>query len=95
MAETKIPKTVKLTDLNTAVQAALAINQLPPKVKGPITIGIIIKPEVLQGLEADTAAKQLTKSISPAVSNFSLKPSASKLGDGTILIGFIARERVL
>ena len=91
----KIPKVVKLAELNAAVMAALEINKLPPRWKGPITIGLIIKPELLQGLDADVAAKQVVKSVGGSVANFSLKPSAQKLGDGSVLIGFIARAKAI
>ena len=87
------PATIKLTDLDATIRAALqtAGGGKLGGIKGPIINGIIATPKTLQGVTALSAAKQIVAAI-PGADAAGLKPSATKLDGGRILIGYQIRS---
>jgi len=89
------PETIKLTDLDSAIRAALktAGGGKLGGIKGPIINGIIATEAALKGATALSVAKELTAAI-PGASAAGLKPAVTPLADGKILLGYQLRKQL-
>ena len=87
------PTSIKLTDLDAAIRAALktAGGGKLGGIKGPIVNGIIAAEASLKGIDALGVAKEVTAAI-PGAEAAGLKPSVTKFADGKILLGYQIRE---
>jgi hypothetical protein len=87
------PATIKLTDLDATIRAALKTaggGKLGP-IRGPIVNGIIATEPLLNGVNPLRVAKEITAAI-PGAAAAGLKPSVTKFPDGKILLGYQIRE---
>jgi hypothetical protein len=87
------PETIKLSDLDAAIRAALktAGGGKLGGIKGPIINGIIATEAALKGANPLTVAKEITAAI-PGADVAGLKAAVTKFPDGKILLGYQLRK---
>ncbi len=86
-------KQIALKDLDAAILDSIsAVNAGKGlKLKGPIIIGIVLRPDQLGGLKPEAVAKQITAGVAGSVGDVRLTPKVV-LGDGILTMGYIMRE---
>lgn len=87
------PTTISLSDLDPAIRDAVAriaaTGKIKP-IKGPIINGIIASEAILKGVKPLAVAKEITAGI-PGAEALGLKPAATVIAPGKILVGFQMR----
>jgi len=86
-------KQIALKDLDSTIQDSIrAVNAAKGlRLKGPIIIGIVLRPDQLGDLKAEAVAKQITSGVAGSVRDVRLTPKVV-LGDGIITMGYIMRQ---
>jgi hypothetical protein len=84
---------IPLKDLDATIQEAIAaVNAAKDsRIKGPIIIGIVVKPEELKGVNPAAVARQITNNVAAAVPDVMLTPRRVPPIRPTIL-GFVVRK---
>ena len=85
---------IALKDLDATIQEAIAaVNAAKhSKIKGPIIIGIVVKPSDLKGLNPASVARQITNNVAAAVPDVMLTPRRVPPVRPTVL-GFVAKPQ--
>jgi hypothetical protein len=88
MATTKA-RTIKLTDLTTAIDKAVAASA-GKKFPGPIIMGRVITKAQAANIDVNAVARDVTRQVAQTVSGVKLTPKVI-LDGGVITMGFIMK----
>ena len=80
---------IKLKDLSTAIDRAVSLSG--KKLPGDLIMGRMIRESLANQIDANAAAKSITKAMGPSMPGFKLTPKVITTG-GITTMGFIARE---
>lgn len=84
-------KVIKINDLSTAIERAVAANSGKARIPGGLIMGKTCTKAQAANLDVNALAKSVTKEMSASLPGFRLTPKVI-IGEDLITCGFLAKE---